>query len=195
MKKNYSRLRNSGPFTSMGSPYYGETEGGIPKGWSSERVPLPTNRIHRQISASALIPVSIGRALPSKWDDAERWITSPLSIMQPEFHSGPLGATGPVNVSDYSPKVPVHKGGGVRNFVSGSPLMTGVLMPKGLSVGYGDDIALKSNYVYPSNSMARSTSMPGFLDKLSDSSLSSSQGKQNFVLFRASGIGFSSIHD
>ncbi|CAI9780773.1 unnamed protein product [Fraxinus pennsylvanica] len=188
MKKNILRLRNSGPYTSVGSPEYGDTEEGIPRGWSSERVPLPTNRIYRpHISASALMPVSVGRTLPSKWDDAERWITSPVSgygarrasFMQPkrllESNSGPLGTTGLVNLSDYSPTVPVLKGGSVRNLMSSSPLMTGVLVPQGLSIGYGDDIALKSSYAYRLNSMARSTSMPGFLDMLSDSSLSSSQ--------------------
>ncbi|KAL2551990.1 Remorin family protein [Forsythia ovata] len=180
MKKNFARLRNSGPYPSLESPDYDDNKGGIPKGWSSERVSLPSNSIRRHISASALMPVSVGRALPSKWDDAERWITSPLSgygacrtSIKPESNSGPLGTSGLENLPDYSPTVPVLKGRGVRNLMASSPLMTGVLVPNGLSFGYDDGIALNMNSVYSSNSMARSTSMP---DMLSDSSLSSSHG-------------------
>ncbi|CAN8229091.1 unnamed protein product [Cochlearia groenlandica] len=41
------------------------------KGWSSERVPLP--------------PFYSGRSIPWKWEDAERWICSPVVAYPPEI--------------------------------------------------------------------------------------------------------------
>ncbi|KAL2522756.1 Remorin family protein [Forsythia ovata] len=188
MKKNSASLRNSGAYTSPGTPEYGDNNvGGIPKGWSSERVPIPTNGSRRHINAAAFMPFNSGRTLPSKWDDAERWITSPVSgygagkssILQPQRRpkskSGPLGAPGLVYLSNYSPSVPVLEGGSVTNFVASSPLTTGVLVPDGLSIHYGAGISAKSNSLYAENSMARSPSVPGLSDMLSESSMPSSQ--------------------
>ncbi|CAI9758807.1 unnamed protein product [Fraxinus pennsylvanica] len=188
MKKNSASLRNSGAYTSPGTPEYGDNNvGGIPKGWSSERVPIPTNSSRRHINAAAFMPFNGGRTLPSKWDDAERWITSPVSwygagkssIVQPQRRpmskSGPLGAPGLVYISNYSPTVPMLEDGSVRNFVANSPLTTGVLVPDGLSIHYGAGISAKSNSLYPEDSMARSTSVPGMSDMLSESPVPSSQ--------------------
>ncbi|CAI9752849.1 unnamed protein product [Fraxinus pennsylvanica] len=188
MKKNSASLRNSGAYTSPGTPEYGDNNvGGIPKGWSSERVPIPTNSSRRHINAAAFMPFNSGRTLPSKWDDAERWITSPVSgygagktstvlpQRRPKSKSGPLGSPGLVYLSNYSPITPVLESGSVTNFVASSPLTTGVLVPDGLSIHNGAGISAKSKSLYPGNSMARSTSVPGLSDMLSESSMPSSQ--------------------
>lgn len=193
MKKNSRSIRYSGAYTSPGTPEYGDNNvGEIPKSWSSERVPLPTSSNsssrRRHVSAAALMPFNSGRALPSKWDDAERWITSPISSYgsakasipqpqrQPKSKSGPLGPPGLVYLSNYSPNVPALEGGNVRNFMANSPLTTGVLVPDGLSIHYDAGIAAKSNSLYAENNITRSTSVPGSSDLLSETSVPSSQG-------------------
>ncbi|XP_076946527.1 uncharacterized protein LOC143618082 [Bidens hawaiensis] len=129
-KKSLSSFRNSGAYTSPGTPEYGDNNNnnnmlGFQKGWCSERVPL-SNSNRRHISAAALIPFNSGRTLPSKWDDAERWITSPVSgfggckTPQPvqrraKAKSGPLGGTLEVGY-----------------FSNCSPLTTGVFVPDGV---------------------------------------------------------------
>ncbi|KAM0057889.1 putative remorin [Helianthus debilis subsp. tardiflorus] len=138
--KSSSSFRNSGAYTSPGTPDYGDNNNnvlGFQKGWCSERVPL-SNSSRRHISAAALMPFNSGRTLPSKWDDAERWITSPVSgfgvckSVEPphpsqrrvKAKSGPLGGTPGVGYfSNYSPAVPV---------LAGSALTTGVLVPDGM---------------------------------------------------------------
>ncbi|KAJ8546161.1 hypothetical protein K7X08_018744 [Anisodus acutangulus] len=82
MKKNSTSLRNSGLYTSPATPEYGDINHvrGFQKGWSSERVPLLNNSSRRRISTTALMPFNSGRTVPSKWDDAERWITSPYGV-------------------------------------------------------------------------------------------------------------------
>ncbi|KAL3626811.1 hypothetical protein CASFOL_029383 [Castilleja foliolosa] len=191
MTRNHgSSFRISGPYTSPGTPEYGDINnaGDIPKTWSSERVPLLTSSSSRRhISAAALMPFNSGRALPSKWDDAERWITSPVSgygafkisitnqaphHRRPKSKSGPLGPTGP------------DEGGSVTSgFMGSSPLTMGVLVPDGcLPVSYGTGIGVKSDSLFcgnnnynTMNNMTRSTSVPGLSDLVSESSARSSQ--------------------
>ncbi|GKD78882.1 hypothetical protein Tco_1341503 [Tanacetum coccineum] len=69
--------------------------------------------------------MSSGRTLPSKWEDAERWICSSvdgdsglrLAVQQPQrrqkLKSGPLGPTNSVYNSMYSPAVHMFDGGHV----------------------------------------------------------------------------------
>ncbi|KAG8384380.1 hypothetical protein BUALT_Bualt04G0112100 [Buddleja alternifolia] len=187
MRRNSESFRNSGAYTSPGTPEYNNNNvGEMPKTWSSERVPLPTSSTssRRYVSSTALIPFNSGRALPSKWDDAERWITSPVSgygpfktssIAQPQRRpkskSGPLGPTGLVYLSNYSPTMP--ESGKMRNFMANSPLTTGVLVPDGLSVHY--DAGKANSSLYDENSMMRCTSVPGLSDLLSETSGPSSQ--------------------
>ncbi|KAL2906291.1 Remorin 4.1 [Bienertia sinuspersici] len=73
---------HSGTFPSPDTPPSGEVglSIGIPKGWSSERVPRSSYRSRRHVASAALLPFSSGRTLPSKWEDAERWICSPVSL-------------------------------------------------------------------------------------------------------------------
>lgn len=189
MRRNSSSIGNSGAYTSPGTPEYGDNYGrGVAKGWSSERVPLPTNSSKRHISAAALMPFNSGRALPSKWDDAERWITSPLSgygvcktsTVQPERRpkskSGPLGTAGVVYLPSYSPTVPALGGGSGSNFMAGSPLTTGVLMPDGLSIHYTAGNGAIANSVYAENAITRASTVSGLSDCLSESSIPNSQG-------------------
>ncbi|KAG8049977.1 hypothetical protein GUJ93_ZPchr0009g190 [Zizania palustris] len=78
---------------------------GYQKGWSSERVPLASKGNRRYTGSSMAFPFSNGRTLPSKWEDAERWIFSPNSsdmlerdsfqhARRPKSKSGPLGPPG-----------------------------------------------------------------------------------------------------
>ncbi|CAA0840963.1 Remorin family protein [Striga hermonthica] len=183
--RNYgSSFRNSGPYTSPGTPEYGlnSSDDKMPKTWSSERVPLPiSSRRH----TAALMPFSSGRAPPSKWDDAERWITSPISghggflrspvaqahYRRPKSKSGPLGPAGPG----------AFEGGGgtARRFaVTNSPLTTGVLVPERvLAVGYGSGPGVKPGSLYceGGNSLPRCGSGPGLSDLASEGSLPSSR--------------------
>ncbi|KAL3845167.1 hypothetical protein ACJIZ3_002570 [Penstemon smallii] len=68
------------------------------KGWSSERIPLHKNAYRKNVNTSLFLYNSNGKTLPSKWEDAERWIFSPVSIQQPQrkpkSKSGPLGPPG-----------------------------------------------------------------------------------------------------
>ncbi|KAI3747913.1 hypothetical protein L6452_10645 [Arctium lappa] len=146
MNKDSTSFRNSGAYTSPGTPDYRDNHGGgsgggggggFQKGWCSERVPLPSNGTRRRASANLLMS---GRTLPSKWDDAERWITSPVSgsgfyktlgpppQRRPKSKSGPLGDT--PYFSNHSPGFPFLE---TNSFLPGSPLTTGVLVPNGLS--------------------------------------------------------------
>lgn len=189
MRKHNTSLRNSGTYTSPSTPEYGDDHfEGFQKGWSSERVPLPTNSSRRHITATALMPFNSGRALPSKWDDAERWITSPVSgyatpkassnvqlQKQPKSKSGPLENPGLMFMPNYSPSVLVHAGGNRSNFVANSPFTTGVLVPDGLSIHYGVGSGSTSSALYAENNMVRASTAPGLSDFFAESSLPSSQ--------------------
>ncbi|XP_075521361.1 uncharacterized protein LOC142555633 isoform X2 [Primulina tabacum] len=186
MRKYSGSFRHSGAYTSPGTPEYGGTIDEVPKGWNSERVPLATSSGgRRHISAAALIPFNSGRALPSKWDDAERWIRSPVSghspfntfaaqsQRHPKSKSGPLGSPGLVYLSNYSPTM---DGGSVQNFMGNSQLTTGVLVPEGLSFQYDARIISKSDSLYHGNNINRSTGVPGTSDVLSETMFPTSQG-------------------
>ncbi|KAK6130875.1 hypothetical protein DH2020_035393 [Rehmannia glutinosa] len=107
MNKQSATSRKTNTFPSPGTPNYRQTSVGIQKGWSSERIPLHTNANKRNANNNTpLLPYNNGRTLPSKWEDAERWIFSPVSgdgavrtsVQQtqrrPKSKSGPLGPPG-----------------------------------------------------------------------------------------------------
>ncbi|XAR57791.1 hypothetical protein NMG60_11026056 [Bertholletia excelsa] len=190
MRKHSLLSRNSGTYTSPSTPDYldNSTPGEIHKGWSSERVPLPSNSRQRHISAVALMPFTSGRTLPSKWDDAERWITSPISglnfnsslLAQPQRQtkskSGPIGAQGLGCFSNYSQAMPVIQGGSARDFVVGSPFTTGVLVPNVIQIHYGGGHSrAKSNPFHIENAIEQASGLPGWSDFLPESSFSCSQ--------------------
>lgn len=88
--------------------------------------------------------------MPSKWDEAERWICSPVSAAEsrrrssrsqlqrrPKSISGPIVPPPPPGVvaaNFYSPGIQHHQGFVVRNLMVGSPFSTGVLAPVAVSV-------------------------------------------------------------
>ncbi|GJX20319.1 terminase small subunit, remorin [Tanacetum coccineum] len=188
VSKSSASLRNSGAYTSPGTPDYGDGNnmGAFQKGWCSERVPL-SNSSRRHISAAALMPFNSGRTLPSKWDDAERWITSPVSGFgvckslapptnrRPKAKSGPLGGTGTPGVgyfAGYSPAVPVLEGGSNKIFLAGSPLTTGVLVPDGLAFRQGGGM----NGGHTAYGMVQSGNVPGWSELLLEPAYPDSQG-------------------
>ncbi|KAK4346492.1 hypothetical protein RND71_032831 [Anisodus tanguticus] len=143
MKKNSTSLRNSGFYTNPATPDYGDINHvrGFQKGWSSERVPLLNNSSRRRISTTALMPFNSGRTVPSKWDDAERWITSPYGVWKTP------------NAQHY------------RRLKSKSgPLGARVFVPNGVSIHYGAGAGGIPGALYAENSMARATSAPDLSD-------------------------------
>jgi hypothetical protein len=114
---------------------------GYQKGWSSERVPLPSKGNRRYPGSSMAFPYNNGRALPSKWEDAERWIFSPKSsdtlgrtsathVRRPKSKSGPLGPPGRFGgqYSSASSSVSLFDNERVGQFTANSPFVAGVLM-------------------------------------------------------------------
>jgi hypothetical protein len=151
----------SGVLTSPGTPSYsrrGAAVVGYQQGWSSERVPLPSNGHvrHPGGTGSMALPYSNGRVLPSKWEDAERWIFSPnthntlgrSSVPQcrrPKSKSGPLGPPGRFGApySSASSSTSFLDSSGVGNQAAHSPFLPGVLLADHVSGGSsnsGDDI-------------------------------------------------------
>jgi hypothetical protein len=144
--------------TSPGTPSYsrrGAAVVGYQQGWSSERVPLHSNGHlrHPAGTGSMALPYSNGRVLPSKWEDAERWIFSPNphdaigrnSLPQrrrPKSKSGPLGPPGRFG-APYSSLTSFLDSSGVGNQAAHSPFLPGVLLADHVSGGSsnsGDDI-------------------------------------------------------
>ncbi|KAM5565716.1 hypothetical protein ABKV19_019633 [Rosa sericea] len=144
LKKSSMASRKSGTFPSPGTPTYRHTSLGVQKGWSSERVPANANLGRKNTTAAAMLPFNNGRTLPSKWEDAERWIFSPVQgdgVMRqsnqqaqrrPKAKSGPLGPPGVAYYSLYSPAMPMFDGGSVPNFMAGSPFSAGVMAADGM---------------------------------------------------------------
>ncbi|XP_042490921.1 uncharacterized protein LOC122070785 [Macadamia integrifolia] len=154
LKKSTVSSRKTVVFPSPGTPNYRQGSVGMQKGWSSERVPLPVNGSRRYATA-ALLPFNSGRTLPSKWEDAERWICSPVSgdgvsrsslphpQRKPKSKSGPLGAAGIAYHSTYSPAMPMFDGANVGNYMASSPFSAGVLIAddfSGRRVGGGSGV-------------------------------------------------------
>ncbi|PPR88413.1 hypothetical protein GOBAR_AA32270 [Gossypium barbadense] len=147
VKKSSVVPRKLGAFPSPGTPnYHHHSSVGMQKGWSSERVPLHSNGGRRQGNASGLLAFNNGRTLPSKWEDAERWIFSPVSgdagskqsivhpQRRPKSKSGPLGPPGIAYYSLYSPALQMFDKGHMGNFMAGSPFSAGVIAADGLTV-------------------------------------------------------------
>ncbi|KAK9112766.1 hypothetical protein Scep_020285 [Stephania cephalantha] len=144
MKKTPVCSNQSGTFPSPGTPNYRQGNAGVvQKGWSSERVPLPGTSGKRNVGVGQL-PFNNGRALPSKWEDAEKWIFSPVSgdrgsrpsapqpQRRPKAKSGPLGPPGVAYHLMHSASMPVFQDGSVGGFLAGSPFSPGVMAADGL---------------------------------------------------------------
>lgn len=159
------------------------------KGWSSERVPLPNGR--RKFGNSAtLLPLGNGaKTLPSKWEDAEKWICSPVDGVKksaltphhrrPKSKSGPLGPSRGFYSTGVSPSLPDFDGGRIPNFMVNSPFMSGALMAdRGCYAaddgreGAGACGGNRSNSVQADNEMVRSSSVHGWSELLMEASSS-----------------------
>ncbi|XWS24230.1 hypothetical protein CRYUN_Cryun28dG0083000 [Craigia yunnanensis] len=173
MKKSSVATQNSGAFPNTGTPNYHHHHSnvGMQKGWSSEHVPLHNNGGRRQGNAVGVLPFNNGRTLPSKWEDAERWIFNPVSgdggvrqsmvhpQRRPKSKSGPLGPPGIAYYSLYSPAMHMFDGGHAGNFMAGSPFSAGVIAAGGLPIhsrSHGGGFAVRTEPC-----MARSVSVHG----------------------------------
>ncbi|XVF36288.1 hypothetical protein REPUB_Repub19eG0045200 [Reevesia pubescens] len=194
LKKSSVTTRKSGAFPSPGTPNYHHhhhhhSSLGMQKGWSSERVPLHNNDGRRQGNAAGVFPFNHGRILPSKWEDAERWIFSPVSgdggvrqsivpqQRRPKSKSGPLGPPGIAYYSLYSPAIHMFDGAHTGNFMAGSPFSAGVIAADGLAVhsrSHGGGFADRTEPC-----MARSVSVHGCSEVVNPPSLPSQDADEN----------------
>ncbi|GMH16666.1 hypothetical protein Nepgr_018507 [Nepenthes gracilis] len=181
MKKGAVSSRKSGKFSGSGTPNNNQGGMGINKGWSSERVPLSKNANRRQVGA-ALMPFNTGRTLPSKWEDAERWILNPVPgggvirpltqqpRRRPKSKSGPLGSPGIAYYSQYSPTILMYEGSKVNCLIATSSFSAGVIAADGLSIhSAGRDSGVFTNRTKPC--IVRSASVHACTDLFCQSSL------------------------
>ena len=195
MKQNLISSQSLCALPSPGGAKYQDNNG-----WSSERIPHPSSGSSRR-HISALTPFYGGRALPSKWEDAERWVCSPVlgygvaknsqchPLRRAKSKSGPINV--PLGIGYYqncSPSMGVLDGGigyyqncspsmGV-SFMVNSPFSTGVLMPNGVGSRYSGSGANSGQ-----GHVERLASGPGWSDMASEGSSSSSQGMTLIVHF------------
>ncbi|XP_019099400.1 PREDICTED: uncharacterized protein LOC104777615 isoform X1 [Camelina sativa] len=175
VKRTSVSTNKSSVFPSPGTPTYLHS---IQKGWSSERVPLRSNG-GRSPPNAGFLPLYSGRTVPSKWEDAERWIVSPLTKdgaartsfgasheRRPKAKSGPLGPPGFAYYSLYSPAVPMVHGGNMGCLTASSPFSAGVL-PETVS-SRGSTASAFPQRIDPC--MARSISIHGCTEGLAPSS-------------------------
>ncbi|XP_039052611.1 uncharacterized protein LOC120194358 isoform X2 [Hibiscus syriacus] len=199
VKRTSVVTRKLGAFPSPGTPnYHHYSSVGMQKGWSSERVPLHNNGGRRQGNASGLLAFNNGRTLPSKWEDAERWIFSPVSgengarqsivapQRRPKSKSGPLGPPGIAYYSLYSPALQMFDGGHMGNFMGGSPFCAGVIAADDLTThsrNHGGEFTARTEPC-----MARSVSMHGCSEVASPPLLSSQEKNLDVVKDAATDI-------
>ncbi|GAA0175788.1 hypothetical protein LIER_28896 [Lithospermum erythrorhizon] len=202
MKKASVMASQTGMFPSPGTPNYRHASVGVQKGWSSERVPLHTNANRRHMNTT-LLPYSNGKALPSKWEDAERWILSPVmgdcnqisssqkqQLHKPKSKSGPLGPPGVAYYSMYSPAVPMLEGGSAGNVIPNSPFSAGVMEADGMSTRHSTNARVGNLFMPPEACIARSVSLHGYTELISQSLLPGPQdvGKVNDTRDAASDV-------
>ncbi|KAJ1254439.1 hypothetical protein BS78_K062400 [Paspalum vaginatum] len=187
----------TGTFPSPGTPNYSRHCAGsmqYSKGWSSERVPLGTGSNRRYGGSGVVLPFNNGRKLPSKWEDAEKWILSPVSCdgigrmsapaphhRRPKSKSGPLGhpAGIPGAYAAVSPLVPCFDGVlAAANFAAHSPFSAGVLIPEHGRIGdfssgrgkCGDDGSSRSYSAEKEPYILRSASIHAWTETLMEAS-------------------------
>ncbi|KAL3840406.1 hypothetical protein ACJIZ3_024997 [Penstemon smallii] len=190
MKKPSAKPQRTGTFPSPGTPNYRHSSVGVQKGWSSERIPLHTSSSRRNVN-TALLPYYNGKNLPSKWEDAERWIFSPVSgdgttrtsIQQqpqrrPKSKSGPLGAPGVAYYQMFSPAAPMFEGGYTGKVIANSPFSAGVMAADGLSIQYRGCESSANFLVTGEPCMARSISVHGCSEMLGHSSFPQHQDEK-----------------
>ncbi|OIW09705.1 hypothetical protein TanjilG_21231 [Lupinus angustifolius] len=156
MKKSSSFSQNMGSFHSPSATNSRNKNGfgNNQKGWCSEHVPNPksngsSSSMRRHKTLAGLTAFNSGKTMPSKWNEAERWVCSPFSVSSYDdnnrrisygkFHHRPKSISGPIMPPKvapyysncYSPNsvVPLRQGLVVRKLMVGSPFSTGVLAP------------------------------------------------------------------
>ncbi|XP_039815909.1 uncharacterized protein LOC120678684 isoform X2 [Panicum virgatum] len=150
---SYSSYNRPDVLSSPGTPSYhrhATTVVGYQKGSNSERVIPPSTGHRRHPASSTVLPYSSGRTLPSKWEDAERWIFSPNpsnalgrsipQLWRPKSKSGPLGPAGRFGgpYSSSSSSALFLESGRVGNLTVNSPYLAGVLLPEHVCGGIMD---------------------------------------------------------
>ena len=150
---SYSSYNRPDVLSSPGTPSYhrhATTVVGYQKGSNSERVIPPSTGHRRHPASSMMLPYSSGRTLPSKWEDAERWIFSPNpsnalgrsipQLWRPKSKSGPLGPAGRFGgpYSSSSSSALFLESGRVGNLTVNSPYLAGVLLPEHVCGGIMD---------------------------------------------------------
>ncbi|KAH0452491.1 hypothetical protein IEQ34_019790 [Dendrobium chrysotoxum] len=183
-------------FPSPETPNFRHSGAGVAsyqKGWSSERIPLSASRGRKYGSYGGnapMFPFNNGRTMPSKWEDAEKWICSPVSsdgsrrpLMLPPYQRRPNSQRGPLGAlalpgGSCQPallQIPCFENGRVASFTGSSPFLAGVLVTE--QQFYGGDVEGRDGQeghdglekTCPPNSEAstdRSTSVSGWLDML-----------------------------
>lgn len=193
-----SSRSKTGSFPSPGTPPSYRYQ----KGWSSERVPLPANSSRRYMAGGAVLPFNNGRAIPSKWEDAEKWIFSPpvgsenagrSSVplphhRRPKSKSGPLGPPAYMSSSSAaSPLNPCFDSGRVGGFNGSSPFLATVFTAdrgscgsassgRGGGVGGGGGGGGRSSSANAEPYILRSASVHEWSDTMVESSLPSLRG-------------------
>ncbi|KZV45167.1 hypothetical protein F511_11767 [Dorcoceras hygrometricum] len=179
MKKASAAAHRTSTFPSPETPNQ-HTSIAVQKGWSSERVPQHMNADKWNVN-SAFPPYNNGRTLPSKWEDAERWIFSPMSgdgairtsVQQPQKRpkskSGPLGPPGVAYYQMFSPAPSMFEGGNTRKLDANSSFLTGVMAKDALSIRHGDCEGREHFLPVMEPSIARSISIHGCSEILNQS--------------------------
>ncbi|XP_020586718.1 uncharacterized protein LOC110028972 isoform X2 [Phalaenopsis equestris] len=103
-----STCSRSNLFPSPGTPNYAGVSS-YQKGWSSERIALSADRGRRYGANALMFPFSNGRTMPSKWEDAEKWICSPVSsdglrrpLILPRYQRRPKSKSGPLGTPAFT---------------------------------------------------------------------------------------------
>ncbi|CAA0819622.1 Remorin family protein [Striga hermonthica] len=164
MKKQPAAPCKTSAFPSPGTPNNWQPNVRIQKGWSSERVPLHSNVNRRNINAPMLSYNNNGRTLPSKWEDAERWIFSPVPVdgafrtglvqqaeSKPKSKSGPLGPPGLAYYQMFTPAGPTLEIGRREKgkLAESSPFFLGNehCMARSISINGCSELVAKSSFV------------------------------------------------
>lgn len=171
------------------------------------------------MAGGLVLPFNNGRAIPSKWEDAEKWIFSPVgtenagrSSVPPPHHRRPKSKSGPLGPPAYlssssaaSPLNPCFDSGRVGGFNGSSPFLAPVIAADpgscgGASSGRGGDVGAGEGVGRLSSANAehfilRSAIEHGWSDTMveSCSSLPSLQGTVqglSFLLFHRCTIRF-----
>ncbi|CAL4885524.1 unnamed protein product [Urochloa decumbens] len=153
-----------------------------------------TGSNRRYGGSGMVLPFNNGRKLPSKWEDAEKWILSPVSCdgigrmsapaphhRRPKSKSGPLGhpAGIPGAYAAVSPLVPCFDGVlAAANFAAHSPFSAGVLIPEHGRIGdyssgrgrSGDDGSSRSYSAEKEPYILRSASIHAWTETLMEAS-------------------------